>query len=239
MRVTFLAILLLAVLAILTFVAVLVWRRRPQFSLRTLMIACTLVAVAFSAWYSWQWWRLARLTWIDPASPEARGLLAEPSIVEKDGKFRASFRPRHRSVGSVRKAAGPVSLEGGGSMNTHWRTYGEIDLESGGRACLERYLAALQKADVPQPGVRMIQGRVEDSSGEPVGGAAVDLLGPYVYINQFQTRPDGTFTMPLDAPPQSGYRLRIRYAGDTKRMETPSFTLSDDLAPRFVLVRVR
>jgi hypothetical protein len=245
MRVSVFAILLLAVLVILTFVVVLVWRRRPQFSLRTLTIACTVVAVAFSAWYSWQWWSLARLTWIDPASPEARGLLVEPSIVEKDGKFQASFRPRHRGAPGLldlawAKVVGANTHPIANSLTTRTLHQAhEITMESDGRVYLEALLTALQKADVPQPGVRVIHGRVADSAGEPVGGATVDLLGPYVYINHFQTRPDGTFTMPLEAPPQSGYWLRIRYAGDTKRMETPSFLLSDDPAVRMVLIRVR
>jgi len=239
MAVGLLLILIVGVLGIAVVGAIVLRRRRLQFSLRTLLVVCALVAMGFSAWYSWRWWTLARVTWVDPASPEARRILSEPSIVENDGKFQAAFRPRYRSVGSVLNAAGRVNLEGGGSMRTNVSADGQIDLESDGRDHLERYLAALRQADVPKPGMRVIHGRVEDRSGNPVAGAIVDLLGPYVYINHFQTRPDGTFAMPIEAPPRSGYRLRIRYAGGTERMETPSFSLADDPAEVMVIVRVR
>jgi len=93
-------ILLAGVLVISAALGVLIWRRRPQFSLRALMVACGLVAGAFSAWYSWQWWTLARLAWIDPSSSEARRILPEPSIVETDGKFRVTFRRRNEADGN-------------------------------------------------------------------------------------------------------------------------------------------
>jgi hypothetical protein len=66
----------------------------------------------------------------------------------------------------------------------------------------------------------------------------VDLMGGYVYINHFQTRADGTFTMPIKAPPRDGYYLRIRY-GDEKRMRTPRFSLSASEPERVSLIRVR
>ncbi len=125
-------------------------------------------------------------------------------------------------------------------MHISVRVPEQIDLESDSRAYLQQYLACFDKADVPKPGLRVIHGRLEDSAGQPVGGAIVDLLGPYVYINHFQTRSDGTFAMPIEAPPGSGYRLRIRYGGETKkRMETPSFSLADNPSELMLIVRVR
>jgi hypothetical protein len=231
-------ILLAVVLVISAALGVLLWRRRPQFSLRALMIGCGLVAGAFSAWYSWQWWTLARLAWIDPSSPEARRILPEPSIVETAGKFRVTFRPRHCRMSELLDVASKHPVTHSLNTRTGYQTH-EIDLESGDRTYLDTLLAAMQEADAPKPGLRVIHGRVEDASGEPVAGATVDLLGSYVYINHFQTRSDGTFAMLIEAPPQSGYRLRIRYAGDTKRMETPSFSLADNPGEMMMSVRVK
>ena len=91
----------------------------------------------------------------------------------------------------------------------------------------------------------MIRGRVVDRSGKPVPRAMIDLLGGYVFINFFQTRDDGTFTMPLSdagmsAPAGSSYYLQVRDEKDSAktpiRWNTPSFSLSPTTPESDVLI---
>jgi len=220
-------------------VAILYRKRRFQYSLRTLMIGCTLVAVVLSAVQSWRQWTTAHTVWLAPSSPEARRFLAVPEIVEQGEGFTAAFRPNFRDLGDLvnilEKAAIPT-----GRMNSRFDHQSQqMRFETAERKALEDRLALLKSNDVLQPGWFVIRGRVEDSSGDPVGGAVVDLMGSYVYINCFQTRPDGTFLMPIQAPAGNGYYLRIRYHDDKQRISTPSFSLDPANTEKVVQIQVK
>ncbi len=235
---------LLLIVLVAVFIAVVSFRffrrRRLQFGLRSLLVGCLLVALVLSGVLSWNYWTKAKMTWLDPSSPEAASLVSEPVIVEGGLGYKMTFRPRCRSLGQLVDILGKAKLPAGTSARSK-NDYNsqEMTLETGEREPLEARIAVLKAADVLQPGCFVIRGRVEDSLGRPVPNATVDLLGSYVYVNHFRTRDDGTFLMPIQAPPGWGYYLRIRYDGDRRRMNTQRFTLEASSREMAVLIRVR
>ncbi len=243
----------MGVLAILVVVAILlpavaaaVWvicvprERRVQFSLRTLMIGVTLVAIGLSAVMSWRYLNTAKIKWLDPSSTAARQLWSEPVVTQQGDEFTASYRSKFRDEGELYAAelTGRMAPRGGSFGLQTNQSRQLITLESSDRAHLEDALAALAKADVPKKGWFAIRGVVEDRAGLPVGDAMVDLMGSSVYINHFKTREDGTFTMPIQSPPGRGYYFRVRYDAD-RRMNTARFMLSDDKRELVVRIRVK
>ena len=212
---------------------------RVQFSLRTLMIGVTLVAVALSSISTWRYLSLARIEWLAPSSPVARQLVAKPVVIELDDGFSATYSSKFRPAAELVEVATEDQRSGqqtwsGLTTLHHLHT---ITVQSSHESRLEETLAALAEADAPKKGWFAIRGVVEDREGRPVADAMVDLMGPYVYINHCQTRDDGTFTMPIQAPPGRGYYLRIRYGGN-QRMNTARFTLSDDNRERVMRIHV-
>lgn len=227
-----LSLLVLCVLpvVVLLIVGLLPWLRRVQFSLRTLMIGVTVVAVGLSSVSTWHYLSLARIEWLAPASVAARQLVTKPVVIELDDGFSATYASKFRPVDELLKMATEAQRSGqrtwSGRTTLHHRH--TITVQSSDKSHLEEMLAGLAKADAPKKGWFAIRGVVEDREGRPVTDAMIDLMGPsYVYINDFQTREDGTFTMPVQAPPGRGYYLHIRYGGD-RRMNTARFILSDD-----------
>lgn len=219
-----------------------VLRRRPQFSLRTLLSGVTLVAVALSAVLTWRWLTTAETHWEPADSVFAKSLLPEPTITEEEGQFAVVYRPRHRGVGYLSQASRPWTGPRPGSIEQSIRqSESTMTLRSDSREYLEDRLDAMRENDRPKPGRFVIHGRVEDSEGRPVVRAIVDLMGRSVYINHFETREDGTFRMLLDVPSGSGYHLPIRqgtFDGKEFRIKTPSFALSDDHRERFGRIQV-
>jgi hypothetical protein len=238
-------VILLAVGIMLPAVAVAAWaicvrrEKRVQFSLRTMMIGVTVVAFGLSAVMSWRYLNLARIEWLDPASAEAGFAWTSPVVTREGDKFTAVYMPKFRSLndlGDVEVARAP------GWSGSFGRRFDNakhvLQLRSSDESYLRQWLAAVAKADAPKKGWFAIRGVVEDRDGQPVADAMVDLMGSYVYINHFQTREDGTFTMPIQAPPGRGYYLRVRY-GDNRQMNTAQFTLADGNRELVVRIRVK
>lgn len=214
--------------------------KRFQFTLRTLLIVTVLISLAFA---SIRWWlslNVAETVWLPPASAAARQLVPKAGVVYDGEEYQVRFTPRRRDVyeltETVRKKQGKFP----GVHSYLWdHAKQQVELAGDEEAGLQSMLRALQEADVLRSGQFAIWGRVVDDEGRPVAGATVDLMGPYVYVNHFQTRDDGSFAMPLRGPPaSSGYYLRIRY-GDDQRMRTPQFTLSASKPERVAEIRVK
>jgi hypothetical protein len=242
MAVRLLAVILLAIIVIglPTWAIIrLMQRHRFQFSLKTLLIFVTAVAVLLSAITSWNRWFKAQIEFLHPSSPLVAQWKKPPEIVEENGQFKVIYRLQHRGIGEVlnltEKAfqGQPISS----SRATFDHEGQSMTYESDDRPYLEKRLSTIQKFDVLQKGCFTIQGIVQDAAGNPVSGATVDLMGSYVYINHFATRKDGTFLMPMQAPAQSGYYLRIRYGN--KSMDTTTFSLDAVKSEMFVIVRVK
>lgn len=231
----------IAIIALLSWAAMRwMWRSKFQFSLRTLLIFVTAFAVLFSVITSWNYWFKAKLYFIDSTSPLVSMLKAPPQIIEEKGCFKATYRPQHIDIGEIYKLSEKISLSlttnGSYRCSTN-HTNQTMILEADNRSFLDEKLDAMRKTDVLLPGRFIIQGLVKDAEGNPVPEASVDLMGPYVFINYFMSRNDGTFAMPITAPANSGYYFSIRY-GD-KKMETPTFSLDSAQPELFVIIQVK
>jgi hypothetical protein len=206
-----------------------------RFNLRTLFIGITLVAVALMCWLGYRQATLCRVHWLSPGSPAAKALFPIPTIHKlDDGSFTFTYYARSRDIQSLLTA-----LPNTGDRDLQIDRQSMV-IKSPDQATTQACLVALQTADKPKPVSFVIRGRLVDRNGKPVARATIDLMGSFVFINYFETRDDGTFTMPLtdpagSAPPAgSGYYLRVRDDKDSAkhpfRWNTPSFSL-DPTAP--------
>ncbi len=183
-----------------------------QFSLRTLLVAVTLVALVLGGIGWWRTANLAQVRWLDPASPEALALFPLPEVVQNDeGEWMLVY-------------------------DSHCPPM-QVEVVSEDREEVESHLRTLQDSDKLGPGEMVIRGRVEDLDGKPVPGAMVDLMGPSVYINHFETGADGTFVMPITPKVGWGYYLRVR-PSNAERRSTGRFSLSYDEPERVAIVRL-
>jgi hypothetical protein len=212
-----------------------------RFTLRTLFIGITLVAVALMCWLGYRQATLCRFQWLPPGSTAAKALFPTATIHKlDDGWFSFTYDARSRDIQSlftVLPTTGDRSLQ----IDRQSITIKSADLASS-QACL----GALQTGDKPKPGSFVIRGKLVDRSGKPVARATIDLMGSFVFINYFQTRDDGTFTMPLtdpvgmSPPVGSGYYLRVRDKNETAkkpiRWNTPGFSLDPTTPESDVLV---
>jgi hypothetical protein len=208
-----------------------------RFSLRSLFIGITLLAVVLSCWLGYRRATLCQLRWLSPGSSEANTLFSTPTIQTlHDGSHRLTYDARSRDIQSL---LGNLQPTGDCTLQIERQS---IVAKSPDLAVVQTCLKSLQAADQRPAGTFVIRGRVIDRSGQPVKRATIDLMGSYVFINYFETRDDGTFTMPLTdaggmaAPAGSGYYLRVRTDKDSSekpmRWETPSFSLSPEMPER-------
>lgn len=215
--------------------------KRFQFSVRTLLLTVTGVAVLLSITLSWDYWTYARITWLAPTSPEAAALVSEPTIVEEGERYRVTFRPRFRDLNQLQpflqKAyRGP----GGGGYRSDYSLQ-EVTLEPTLRVKLEAELSALQTNDVPQPGWYAIRGRVIDSQGQPVPNVAVDVRGVSIHSSGVfaQAREDGIFFLPFQAANGSRCYLYVAYGTGSKLSSQNTRTFALDPAQRTMSVIIR
>lgn len=210
-----------------------------QFSVRTLLVAVTLVALILGGIGWWRIVNLAQLRWLDPASPEAESLTPSVTVSQNDdGEWAAVYCAWCRSIHDLTKKLDADGVTLGGDHTIGWYDHrARLLLAAADRELLEAYLEALRKADKLGPRQMVIRGRVIDADGSPVADASIDLMGSYHYINHFRTREDGTFTMPITPDEGWGYYLRIR-PRDREPETTGRFPLSYDEPERVVIVRL-
>jgi hypothetical protein len=212
-----------------------------RFNLRTLFIGITLVAVALMCWLGYRQATLCRIHWLTPGSPAAKALFPIPTIHKlDDGSFTFTYDARSRDIQTLLSA---LPQTGSRKLEINRQS---IVCETPDQPAAQTCLAALQTTDKPRPGSFVIRGKLVDRSGKPVARATIDLMGSFVFINYFETRDDGTFTMPLtdptgSAPPAgSGYYLRVRDKNETAkqpiRWNTPGFSLDPTTPESDVLI---
>lgn len=203
---------MLAAAAIVRAVRLALARKRPQFSLRTMLIAMALASIFLSAVVSWNYWSQARFTWLDPTSPEAAALVSEPTIVQERGEYWVTYRPRFRSIEELKlfpsQSESPPVILSSYSANCAIQ---EAEFRASSRASLEAQLSVLQTNDVLQPGWYAIRGRVLDLDGRPVSIAIVCISGPAITasVRNTVTRDDGSFFLPIPAPSSGPCHFRI------------------------------
>ena len=202
-----------------------------RFSLRSLLIGIALVAVALSSWLYYRQATFCQVRWLSPGSAAAKSISPTAAIQPlADGTYRFTYDSHCRDIQDLATGWQPP-----GACNL------KVDRQSLTVTCpdltpLQTSLQSLQLKDQPKPGTFVIRGRVVDHNGKPVARATIDLMGRFFFINHFETRDDGTFTMPLydpgglTAPAGSGYYLCVRPAGDSgnnpSQWNTTSFSLS-------------
>jgi hypothetical protein len=214
-------------------------KKRFQYSLRTLLVFVTAVAVILSAITTWDQWNKAQLEFVDSSSPAFAALNKPVEITEekKDLRFKTTFRPRYREIGEVlgfNEESDPFN--GSWGCRTDFMNQTSI-LEASDRRDLEKKLADMQKADVLLPGRFVIHGLLKDSAGNLIQGAQINLVSYNVFDVSFKTLEDGTFFIPIKPPVQSSYHLLIYYRD--KKMESSEFSLNPAQPERYVVVQVR
>jgi hypothetical protein len=238
-------LLLGAVLLTITMVCSIAFRRaihgKFRFSTRGLLAFVALTAVIVASTVGYRRAVMAQLTWIPVPSQQATGIFPIESVVpDSDGKYRFVYYARRTSV---------QRLLGQLTQMSYTVDRQSVQVTARDESSAREQLKKLQDSDTLATGVFVIRGRVVDKNGDPLAGATIDLMGSYVFINHFQTREDGTFTMPLtdgrsNAPAGSGYYLRIRPKEETAdnhvRWNTRSFSLNSsrpEMASQIVVPR--
>lgn len=183
--------------------------------------------IGFGAWF---WKTHVATRWLPADDDEIASLFLDNSEVAPDDEngFGFTYRPAWSTVQTLFATA-----------PDEWRSYrttdGQIVASFDDEESAEFQLKALRELDKPPAGEFLFRGRIVDAAGEPVAAAIVDLLGPWVFVNHFRTRDDGTFVMPLSTktgspPAKWGYYLRIRAADETAdkhhRWNTMRFSLN-------------
>lgn len=243
MKISILLLLLGAVLATAVFAGLAAFRRaraaKWQISLRGLFGLVTGIAVLLAVFYGYRRAVMAQVQWIPPDSKQAGAIFPVETVVRNDqGKYEFSYSARRRHLQSLLGRLTQVSY----TVDRH-----AVRVTARDRTAANEQLKRLRDSDIRPPGTFVIRGRVIDKKGEPFAGATVDLMGRYVFINHFQIRDDGTFTMPLSdgsskAPGGGGYYLRIRAREETAdrlvRWETGYFSLDPANPERVAVIRV-
>lgn len=222
-----------------------------RFSLRSLFAAMTLAAAILGGWFAWRQATMCQIQWLPPESKEAAGLfpavaVGGPAHPDHELPYGFVYYARRTSAQNLLRATRGRTVPPGGS--SEWRIDGEtIYASTDSPETAQAQIDALETADVPDARTFLIRGRVTDRAGQPLAGATIDLHGPFVFINYFRTRDDGTFTMPLTdgvtpAPAGSGYWLQVRAASGSgeseSRWNTPAFTLDPQQPERAAMLVV-
>ena len=213
-----------------------------RFSVRTLLFMVAAVAIALGLWTAYRREFMCQVRWLAAGSGEAQALFPKPAVETlPDGKHRMRYYAMHRPIQALLPAV---------RLGSNYRMLVDeesLEIVADDADLAQAQLESLQTADVPKPGVFVIRGRVIDRGGKPLAGATVDLMGPYVFINHFESRNDGTFIMCLDdggrgPPAGAGYYLRVRAPEETAerlvRWNSSTFSLDPTLPERDVIVVV-
>lgn len=198
-------------------------RPRFQHSILGLLALVTLVAIVVASIMTYRRSFKASLRWIDPRSVEAVQLFPKPAVSQNPaGKYEFEYYAQHRDIQRLLAATKSSSF----SVSEE-----AVKVTADSKADADTALAALTVTDVLPPGNLVIRGRILDQHGKPLSGAIIDLLGSFVFINCFQTRRDGTFTLALsdeapNVPTVGVYQLRVRAFDESHRWESLSFELN-------------
>ncbi|WP_144973172.1 hypothetical protein [Bremerella volcania] len=182
-----------------------------------------------------QWRYRGRLTtyFLDPTSAEAKALLASPVLAADELLPTAEYRANYRDVRWLfSKAEDAVAISGGLQADFD---NDRVVIRTSEPDDLKLLIAKMSEADHLEEDHGVIRGIAVDENDRPVANLPVDLLGPTQLVNAYLTRPDGSFSVPVEFTPSDDYTLRFRrsYA---ETYQTMPFSLGK--SKREVVVRV-
>ncbi|MEW4564515.1 hypothetical protein AB1K70_18385 [Bremerella sp. JC770] len=204
-----------------------------RFSLKSLLGLFVVVSIAIVVTTQWRYRGRLTTYFLDPTSAEAQALLASPVVADGEVVPTAEYRANYRDVRWLfSKAEDAVALSGGLQADFD---NDRVVIRTSEADDLKKLISKMAEADHLEEDHGVIRGIAVDEYDRPVANLPVDLLGPIQLVNAYLTRPDGSFSVPVEFTPSDGYTLRFRrsYA---ETYQTMPFSLGK--SKREVVVRV-
>lgn len=204
-----------------------------RFSLKSLLGLFVVVAIAIVLTTQWRYRGRLTTYFLDPSSTEAKALLASPLLAGDEVLPTAEYRANYRDVRWLfSKAEDSVALSGGLQADFD---NDRVVIRTSEPDDLKQLILKMSEADRLEEDHGVIRGIAVDENDHPVANLPVDLLGPTQCLNAYLTRPDGSFSVPVEFTPSDDYTLRFRrsYA---ETYQTMPFSLGK--SKREVVVRV-
>ncbi len=204
-----------------------------RFSLKTLMGLVVVVSVTIVLVTQWQYHDRLATRFLDPQSAEAVALLASPVLIEDEGLPTAQFTANYRDVRWLfSRAENRVAISGGLQADF---ANDRVIIRTDQSDDLKKLVAEMAQADRLEGDFSVIRGIAVDQHDRPIPYLPVDLLGPTQCMNEYLTRADGSFSVPVQVKPSDDYTLRFRrsYA---ETYQTMPFSLGK--SKREVVMRV-
>lgn len=179
-----------------------------RFSLKTLMGLFVVVSVAIVLITKWQYRDRLVTRFLDPQSAESLALLATPVVIDDEGLPTASFTANYRDVRWLfSRAENTVPLSGGLQADF---ANDRVIIRTDESDDLKKLVAEMSQADRLEGDYSVIRGIAVDEHDRPIAYLPVDLIGPTSSMNEYLTREDGSFSVPVKVKPSDDYTLRFR-----------------------------
>lgn len=204
-----------------------------RFSLKTLMGLILVVSVVIVLATRWQYRDRLATRFLDPQSAEATALLVKPLVIEDETVPTAQFTANYRDVRWLySRAENSVAISGGLQADF---ANDRVIIRTDKSEDLNKLVAEMAQADRLEGDYAVIRGIAVDEHDRPVPYLPVDLIGPTLSKNEYLTRADGSFSLPVQVKPSDDYTLRFRrsYA---ETYQTMPFSLGK--SKREVVMRV-
>ncbi|GAA4421341.1 hypothetical protein [Bremerella cremea] len=182
--------------------------RGIRFSLKSLLGLMVVISLAIVLTTQWRYRERLVTRFLDPDSVEARSLLAKPIVEADEGLSTAQYRANYRDVRWLfSMAENDIALSGG--LQAEFDN-DRVVIQTADGENLKRFIAHMEEADRLPDDHAVIRGIAVDENDHPVANLPIDVLGPTQCLNAFLTRPDGSFSLPVEFLPSDGYTLRFR-----------------------------
>lgn len=204
-----------------------------RFSLKSLLWLFVVVSIAIVITTQWRYRSRLTTYFLDPTSAEAKALLASPVVANDVILPTAEYRANYRDVRWLfSRAEDAVPLSGGLQADFD---NDRVVIRTSEPEDLKRLISKMTEADHLENDHGVIRGIAVDENDRPVANLPVDLLGPTQCLNAYLTRPDGSFSVPIEFTPSNDYTLRFRRSYAETYQSMP-FSLGK--SKREVVVRV-
>ena len=199
------------------------WISGFRFSLKGLLGLFVIVSLIIVLGTKWHYRGRLATRFLDPQSTEADAMLATPVLVKDEPLPTAQFTANYRDVRWLfSRAENSVPLSGGLQADFD---NDRVIIRTEESNDLKRLITEMSEADHLDGNFSVIRGIAVDQNDKPVAHWPVDLIGPTLCMNEYATRADGSFSLPVEASPGDDYTLRFRrsYA---ETYQTMPFSLS-------------